>query len=54
MNVSSYLFILLNKISQFHLSSYYACEMYECVQLSLDIMRVKCTNVSSYLFILRL
>ena len=47
-------------------TSYYVCEMYEfvqlhyvrdmyeCVQLFLHIPPVKCTNLSSCLFILRL
>jgi len=36
------------------LSTYYILEMYECVQLSLRIRSVKCTNICDYLFILRL
>jgi hypothetical protein len=36
------------------ISSYYVCKMYEFVQLYPHIMSVKCTNVSSYLFVLRL
>jgi len=35
-------------------SSYYVCETYEFVQLYPHITSVKCTNVSSYLFVLHL